>query len=134
RSGACTAGATAQLAGKRSQSMPRTAKEIALQVELQSGRRLSRRGQEMIVEGRTYRTLLIVMEGVAIRYRILRDGRRHVLNVVLPGDIAGVPGCFFESALYSVKTLTDLRVSPVSFARVMNLFHNHPQLAAQIFW
>src|SRR5690349_11399395 len=127
-------GATAPFTQKLSQSIPLTASEISLLLKLQSGSRCFRRGQEIIVEGRAYRTLFIVMEGVAIRYRILRDGRRHVLSVVLPGDVAGVPGCLFESALYSVKTLTDLRVSPVPFARVMNLFHTHPQLAAKIFW
>jgi CRP-like cAMP-binding protein len=127
-------GATAPLTRKLSQSIPLTASEILLLQELQSGSRFFRRGQEIIVEGRTYRTLFIIMEGVAIRYRILRDGRRHVLSVVLPGDIAGVPGCFFESALYSVKALTDLWVSPVPLARVMDLFQIHPQLAAKLFW
>jgi CRP-like cAMP-binding protein len=74
------------------------------------------------------------MEGVAVRYRILRDGRRHVVNVLLPGDIAGVPGCFFDSALYSVRTISDAWVSPVPFAGVMGLFDTHPQLAAKLFW
>ena len=125
---------TAPLTQKLAQNVPLDANELPLLQDLQSGSRLFRRGQEIIVEGKTYRTLFIIIEGVAVRYRILRDGRRHVLSVVLPGDIAGVPGCFFENALYSVKTLTDLRVSPVSFARVMNLFQTHPQLAAKIFW
>lgn len=127
-------GATAPFTQKLSQSIPLTAKEISLLLELQSGNRFFRRGQEIIVEGRSYRKLFIVMQGVAMRYRILRDGRRHVLNLVLPGDIAGVPGCFFESALYSIRTLTDLWASPVPFARIINMFHTHPQLAAKLFW
>jgi len=49
-----------------------------------------------------------------------------VLSVVLPGDIADVPGCFFENALYSVRTPADLRTSAVPFARIMSLFHTHP--------
>ena len=53
---------------------------------------------------------------------------------MLPGDIAGVLGCFFENALYSVRTLTDAMVSPMPFSRVMSLFHTHPQLAAKICW
>jgi len=65
---------------------------------------------------------------------VLRDGPRQVISVVLPGDIAGVPGCLFENALYSVRTLTDAMVSPVPFSRVMSLFHTHPQLAAKICW
>jgi len=128
------AGAAAPLTQKLSQSVPLSASELSLLRDLQSGNRMFRRGQEIIAEGRKYRTLFIIMEGVGVRYRVLRDGRRHVLNVMLPGDIAGVPGCFFESALYSVRTLTDLRASPVPFARIMGLFHTHPQLAAKMFW
>jgi CRP-like cAMP-binding protein len=127
-------GAMAPLTQKLSQNVPLSGSELPLLRELQAGNRLFRRGQEIIVEGRRYRALFIVMEGVAVRYRVLRDGRRHVLNVVLPGDIAGVPGCFFENALYSVRTLTDLRASPVPLARIMSLFHTHPQLAAKLFW
>jgi CRP-like cAMP-binding protein len=63
----------------------------------------------------------------------LRDGRRQVLNVLLPGDIAGVPGCFFESALYSVRALSEVRASTVPFARLMDLLHTNPQLAAKLF-
>jgi CRP-like cAMP-binding protein len=127
-------GATAPLTQKLSQCVPLAPNEILLLRDLQSGSRLFRRGQEIIVEGKTYRTLFIVMEGVAIRYRILRDGRRHVLSVLLPGDIAGIAACFFESSLYSIRTITDSWVSPVPLARVMSLFHSHPQLAAKIFW
>jgi CRP-like cAMP-binding protein len=127
-------GATAPLTQKLSQCVPLAPNEILLLRDLQSGSRLFRRGQEIIVEGKTYRTLFIVMEGVAIRYRILRDGRRHVLSVLLPGDIAGITACFFESSLYSVRTITDSWVSPVPLARVMSLFHSHPQLAAKLFW
>jgi CRP-like cAMP-binding protein len=127
-------GPTVPLTQKLAQFIPLTASEMPLLLELQSGSRSFRRGQEIIIEGRSHRTLFIVIEGVAIRYRVLRDGRRHVLNVVLPGDIAGIPGCLFETALYSVKALTDLQAVPVPFARVINLFHTHPQLAAKLFW
>lgn len=107
--------------------------EIPVLRELQSGSRSFRRGRELIIEGKPYRMLFIVTGGVAVRYRIMRDGRRQVLSVVLPGDIAGVPGCFFESALYSVKALTDLQAAPVSFVRLINLVQTHPQLAAKLF-
>src|SRR5438552_409046 len=85
--------ATAPLTQKLGQFISLSTTELPQLREWQSGNRSFRRGQEIIVEGKSHRTLFIVMEGVAIRYRILRDGRRHVLNVVLPGDIAGVPGC-----------------------------------------
>ena len=126
--------ATAPFTHRLSQYVPLSSAEIPLLLELQSGNRSICRGREIITEGRPCRTFFIVTAGVLIRYRVLRDGRRQVVSLVIPGDIAGVPGCFFENALYSVRTLTDAVVSPVPFARVMRLFHTHPQLAAKICW
>src|SRR6516164_6367068 len=93
-----------------------------------------RRNREIITEGRDYETLSVLLEGSAIRYRVLRDGRRQVLNIVLPGDFIGFPGCFFESALYSIGALADCTVSPVSFARFLGISATHPRLGAVIFW
>jgi CRP-like cAMP-binding protein len=101
---------------------------------LLSATRSVRRNREIITEGRNYETLLVLMEGSAIRYRVLRDGRRQVLNIVLPGDFIGFPGCFFESALYSVTALTDAVVSSVPFTVLIGLFDRYPRVAAAIFW
>ena len=101
---------------------------------LLSATRSVRRNREIITEGRNYETLSVLLEGSAIRYRILRDGRRQVLNIVLPGDFIGFPGCFFESALYSVTALTDAVVSSVPFAVLIGLFDRSPRVAAAIFW
>ena len=108
--------------------------ETAVLRELQShGRRITR-GREMVVEGRKYDELLILLDGVALRYRVLNDGRRQVLNIVLPGDLIGFPGCFFEGALYSISALGDCVVSPVPFTRFLRLPETHPRLGAAIFW
>jgi len=101
---------------------------------LLSAPRSVRRNREIVTEGRNYETLLVLLEGSAIRFRILRDGRRQILNIVLPGDFIGFPGCFFESALYSVTALTDAVVSSVPFTMLIALFGPSPRLAAAIFW
>lgn len=102
--------------------------------ELQSHGRRVARGREMVVEGRKYDELLILLDGVALRYRLLNDGRRQVLNIVLPGEFIGFPGCFFEGALYSISALSDCVVSPVPFACFLRLSETHPRLGAAIFW
>jgi CRP-like cAMP-binding protein len=123
------------LTQKLSQCVPLAANEIQLLLDLQSGSRFFRRGQDIITEGQDYRTLFILLEGAAIRYRMLRNGRRrHVLNVLLRGDFAGIPDCFFESNLYSIRTITDSLIAPIPLVRIMNLFQTHPKLAAKLFW
>jgi CRP-like cAMP-binding protein len=108
--------------------------EIAVLREFQANARRAARGREIIVEGRKYDSLMVLLEGAAVRYRVLQDGRRQILNVILPGDFIGFPGCFFENALYSIATLSDCSVSPVSFARFLALSTTHPRLASVIFW
>jgi CRP-like cAMP-binding protein len=115
-------------------SLALSADEAAVLFDLQSTSRNVRRGQEIISEGRRCTTLFMLTEGIAIRYRILRDGQRQILNLLLPGDFAGFRSCFFETALYSVKTLTKSVIAPVPLARLIGLFESHPQLAAKLFW
>lgn len=115
-------------------SLSLTPDEAAALFDLQLPSRSVRRGQEIISEGRRCTTLFILTEGIAIRYRILRDGQRQIVSLLLPGDFAGLRSCFFESALYSVKTLTKAVIAPVPVARLIGLFDTHPQLAAKLFW
>jgi CRP-like cAMP-binding protein len=107
--------------------------EMAMLDALHSATRAIRRNREIVTEGRNYESLFVLL-GSAIRYRVLRDGRRQVLNIVLPGDFIGFPGCFFESALYSVTALTDAVVCTVPFTVLIGLFDRSPRLAAAIFW
>ena len=111
-----------------------TPAESAVLDEFQGNPRHVARGRELVLEGRRYDGLSVLLDGVAQRYRVLQDGRRQVLNIVLPGDFIGFPGCFFENALYSISTLSDCTVSPISFTRLLGIFEKHPRLAAVIFW
>jgi CRP-like cAMP-binding protein len=111
-----------------------TPDEIAILDELQSATRVIRRNREIITEGRKYDVLLILMDGVAIRARILHDGRRQILNIALPGDFIGFPGTFSQRALYSISALSDCVIAPVPFPRLLGLFDSKPKLAAAIFW
>ncbi len=102
--------------------------------DLESATRVVRHSREIVTQGRRYDALLAVIEGISIRYRILRDGRRQVLNVALPGDLIGFPACFFGNAPYSTSALTDTALACISFRALAGLFEMHPRLAAAIFW
>src|SRR5690349_21340779 len=68
------------------------------------------RRRDLVVEGYEYRKLCFVEAGFAARYKLLRNGKRQIVNLVLPGDVVGLPGSFLEKARYSVLALTDLRM------------------------
>jgi len=122
------------LTDKLSRLVRLSAAETALLAEWQSAPRTVPRSREVVSEGRRYDGVLVVVEGIALRYSVLKDGRRQILNIVLPGDFIGFPGCFFENALYSITALTDTQVTAVPFARLFGLFEQQPRLAAAVFW
>jgi CRP-like cAMP-binding protein len=111
-----------------------TPDEIATLQELFAAARPVPRRQDIVLEGRQSRSFYLVLDGLLIRYRITREGRRQVVNLVVPGDITGTPSCFFESALYSVRTLTNATIVPVSVETMSGLLDTQPHLAAKLFW
>src|SRR5665213_1954321 len=69
-----------------------------------------RRRRDLIADGYEYRKLCFVKDGYAVRYKLLRSGKRQILNVILPGDIVGLPSSFYERAVYAVTAITDLHM------------------------
>lgn len=115
-------------------AMPPVAAEIAALLDLKAVSRSIRPGQEIISEGKRCSAVFLIVDGIAVRFRILRDGQRQILNFLLPGDFAGITSCRFDNALYSVRALTPGVVAPVPVTRLLGLFETHPQQAAQLFW
>ena len=122
------------LTQKLARLVPLTALDAAILDGLQSPTRSVARHRELISAGTKYDALLILIDGIAVRIRVLHDGRRQILNIAIPGDVIGFPACFFETALYTVTALTDVLVASVPFARLLSLFEEHPRIAATIFW
>lgn len=93
-----------------------------------------RAGADIVTAGQQYRCIYVLNEGMAIRYKILRDGRRQVLNLVLPGDFIGFPGALFDPSLYSIAGLGETAVCAIPFKEIFDLFRRHPRLGAAFFW
>ncbi|HEX3882389.1 MAG TPA: Crp/Fnr family transcriptional regulator [Stellaceae bacterium] len=124
----------ARLARKLEAFAPLDADDLPLLRELSIGTRAVRRREDLIVEGRSSRTVFLVADGILMRYRVLRDGRRQIVNLAVPGDFAGMPGCLFDNALYSVRALTDAQVEAIPIQRLVRLTDTQPRLAAKILW
>jgi len=113
--------------------VPLSAEETAALEAMQATRRPVARSADIVRAGRNYDGVFVLIEGAAMRYRVLRDGRRQVLNIALPGDLVGFPSCFFDAALFSITALTEAAVSWVPFHHLFALFRQHPRLAAILF-
>ncbi len=98
------------------------------------GELVIRKRRDLIADGYEYRKLCFVKDGYAVRYKLLRNGKRQILNVILPGDIIGLPGSFYEKAVYAVTAITDLRMNVCSLDAYVQLCYRHPQFGLALSW
>ena len=126
--------AVALLLRRFTENVPLTPDELPIVREIGWEIRTVRRRQAILAEGAKNRAVFFVVDGVLIRYRILRDGQRQIVDLAVPGDFSGVPSCFFSDALYTIKALTNATVAMVPLERLVGLFETQPRLAAKIFW
>ena len=91
-------------------------------------------GGTVIYEQRPNGKLFTLYSGWAFRYKTLSDGRRQILNFLLPGDFIGLQQEFADGAMHGIEAVTD--VSLCVFARdgLWDLFRNYPGLGYDITW
>ena len=111
-----------------------TATDLAGLDAIVDGEFTIRRRHDLIIDGYEYRKLSFVKDGFAVRYKLLRNGKRQILNVVLPGDIIGMPGSFYERATYSVMAISDLRMHVCSLDAYVQLSYRRPQFGLALAW
>jgi CRP-like cAMP-binding protein len=90
--------------------------------------------RDVVVDGYEYRKLCFVENGFAARYKLLRNGKRQIVNLVLPGDVVGLPSSFLERAHYSVTAVTDLKLQVSSISAYVDLCYERPQFALALSW
>ncbi len=98
------------------------------------GELLIHKRRDLIADGYEYRKLCFVKDGYAVRYKLLRSGKRQILNVILPGDIVGLPGSFYERAVYAVTAITDLNMQVCSLDDFIQLAYDRPQYGLALAW
>src|SRR5258706_10769823 len=91
-------------------------------------------GSEIIPAGEDQAELYTLYAGWAFRCKTLPDGRRQILNFILPGDLIGLQGAMFEAALYSVEALTEVQLCVLPRRKVWSLFENMPELSFDVTW
>src|SRR5215475_4093656 len=96
--------------------------------------RLVKKRKDLVVVGDEYRNLCFVKDGYAIRYKLLRSGKRQILNVILPGDVIGFPVSFFDRSMYSVVAVSDLTYNICPLDSYVRLCYEQPQFGLALSW
>jgi len=92
------------------------------------------KNKDIVVAGKHYETLFVNHDGWLLRYKILHNGDRQILDFILPGQIFGLQACLFKTSLYSVATITEASLSSIPLDAIDHVFERTPTLAKALFW
>lgn len=113
---------------------PVTPQQLAFIDSFRSGVLAVEAGQSVIREHVPNGKLFTLYAGWAFRYKTLSDGRRQILNFVLPGDLMGLQQEFGDSAAHGVEAVTDCALCVFTGDRLWELFRTEPRLGYDITW
>jgi len=91
-------------------------------------------GDSILRQGSRSAQLFTLFSGWAFRFREMRDGRRQILNFLLPGDFVGFQNRLFEDSPYGVEALTDAEVCVFARSKIWDLYRGYPELAYDVTW
>src|ERR1700730_16899469 len=91
-------------------------------------------GSEIISAGQHGADVYTLYAGWAFRFKNLPDGRRQILNFLLPGDLVGLQAGMFDAAQHGIEALTNVELCLLPRQKVWDLFGRMPELAFDVTW
>lgn len=101
---------------------------------LRMKRQTAARGQDLVVAGDPLGPVFVVEQGWAIRYQMLSDGRRQVLNVLLPGDMFDLQVFVAAHADHSVQAVTEMVLQVAQPAQVLDVIRGAGPISLALWW
>lgn len=107
---------------------------LAFMEAFRSGTAAVPAGGTIIFEQRPNGKLFTLYAGWAFRYKTLSDGRRQILNFLLPGDFIGLQQEFADGAMHGIEAVTDVSLCVFAHDGLWDLFRHYPSLGYDITW
>jgi CRP-like cAMP-binding protein len=90
--------------------------------------------RDLVLDGYEFCKLGFIKDGFAARYKLLRNGKRQIINFLLPGDMVGMPGSFLDRAPNSVIAISDMTLQVCALSAFVALCGRQPKFALALSW
>ncbi len=88
-----------------------------------------RRLSEIVRQGEPSAGAGVLLDGLAGRCKLTKDGKRQIVSLICPGDVLGLEGVLKDVSDHCILALTDCQVAVVSHTRLRDIFENHPAVS-----
>jgi CRP-like cAMP-binding protein len=113
---------------------PFTPDELRFVDGFKRGELVAEAGSLILSEGSHSAQMFTLLSGWAFRHKSLPDGRRQILNYVLPGDLIGLQGSVIGEMQHSVEALSSVVLCVFQRSNLPDIYRSHPGLAFDITW
>ncbi|WP_439368397.1 Crp/Fnr family transcriptional regulator [Bradyrhizobium sp. DASA03120] len=86
-------------------------------------------GEDLITESDPVDSVCIVLSGWLLRHKTLEDGRRQIVNFILPGETGDAHAYLLSAIDHSITTATPVAYAEIKRARFEQLMAAHRTLA-----
>ncbi len=108
--------------------------ELSILEGLHKRRRIFVAGRDLVHQGQTDHAAYILNSGWACSYKLLHNGQRQIVNFQIPGDFLGLRSVVFHISDHSIEPVTDIEVTEVHVADLLEVFSHTPRLATAVLW
>ena len=119
---------------KRPAFEPFTDAELAFMRRFKAGELTVGPRTTILLQGAASPQIFTALSGWGVRYTLLPDGARQVINFVMPGDLVGLQAGLLGEMQHSVDSLTDMTLCVFARADLWELFKNNPARAYDLTW
>lgn len=91
-------------------------------------------GTTVLMEGSSSPQLYTALYGMGLRYKMLDDGRRQVVNFVFPGDFIGLQAGLMNEMQHTVEATTNMTLCVFARSEIWSLFKSQPERAFDLTW
>jgi CRP-like cAMP-binding protein len=89
--------------------------------------------QDIVRDGDRPSQCCLVIEGFALRYKLVGEDRRQILAFHIPGEIPDLQSLYLKTLDHNLATLTQARVGLIQHRALYDLMARYPRLAGA-FW
>lgn len=108
--------------------------EVAYMQRFKVGELVVDAGTQLLMQGSNSPQLFTVLSGMGLRYKLLSNGKRQVLNLIMPGDFIGLQAGLLSEMGHSVEATTRMTLCVFDRASVWSLFKDQPHRAFDVTW
>lgn len=114
--------------------IPFSDEELAFMERFKIGELTVDSGTSILAEGTGSPQLFTVLKGMGLRFKILPNGNRQVINFLLPGDFIGLQAGLMGEMTHSVESTTPMTLCVFRRQDFWSLFAEQPERGFDVTW